>query len=133
MGMRISLVKRVISAIGYAIAATSVCAFACAQSSEVSPTSEPESTQLPVRFVLTFDDGPDGHKENNSTASILNTLAENSTQNNLKAIFFVETRRKKGGGTKQGRALLDREHTLGHVLALHDGSSYGHPNHCDLS
>ena len=90
-------------------------------------------TPAPVRFVLTFDDGPDGREKNNPTASILDTLAENPTQKNIKAIFFVQTRSKDGGATPRGQTLLRREHAQGHVLALHDGSTLGHPNHCKLS
>jgi peptidoglycan/xylan/chitin deacetylase (PgdA/CDA1 family) len=87
----------------------------------------------PVRFVLTFDDGPDGHEKHNSTASILDTLADNPTQKGIRAVFFVQTRSKQGGATTQGRALLDKEHAQDHVLALHDGSTLQHPNHCRLT
>ncbi len=90
-------------------------------------------TSAPVRFILTFDDGPDGRDQENPTASILNMLAENPTQKNIKAIFFLQTRSKEGGATTRGRALLEREQADGHVLALHDGSTLGHPNHCKLS
>jgi peptidoglycan/xylan/chitin deacetylase (PgdA/CDA1 family) len=57
----------------------------------------------------------------------------NSTQNGIKAIFFVQTRSRNGGATAPGRALIEQEHARGHVLALHDGSTLGHPNHCKLS
>ena len=93
---------------------------------------EPVATP-PVRFVLTFDDGPDGREQGNPTASILDALAENPTQQGIKAIFFVQTRSSDGGATVRGRGLLERSHTQGHMLALHDGSSLGHPNHCKLS
>lgn len=95
------------------------------------PAAHPPSA--PVRFILTFDDGPDGREKDNPTASILDTLAENPTQKNIKAIFFIQTRSSDGGATARGRGLLEREHTQGHVLALHDGSTLGHPNHCKLS
>lgn len=87
----------------------------------------------PVRFVLTFDDGPDGREKDNPTARILDTLADNPTQKDIKGIFFVQTRSSDGGATVRGRALLKREHAQGHVLALHDGSTLGHPNHCKLN
>lgn len=87
----------------------------------------------PVRFVLTFDDGPDGRDKDNPTASILDTLADNPVQKNIKAIFFLQTRSKEGGATARGRALVEQEHAQGHVLALHDGSTLGHPNHRGLS
>ena len=93
----------------------------------------PTVTPAPVRFILTFDDGPDGREQDNPTARILDTLAENPTQKGIKAIFFIQTRSSKGGATARGQALLEREHTQDHVLALHDGSTLGHPNHCKLS
>lgn len=87
----------------------------------------------PVRFVLTFDDGPSGEKEDNSTGIILDALAENPTQKGIKAIFFLQTRSSDGGATERGRALLAREQTEGHVLALHNGSPLGHRSHRNLS
>ena len=87
----------------------------------------------PVRFALTFDDGPNGEDGDNPTGIILDALAENPTQTGIKAIFFVTTRGSGAGATPRGRALLEREHRQGHVLALHDGSAQGHPNHRMLS
>ena len=86
-----------------------------------------------VRFLLTFDDGPYGQKRNNPTENILNTLAENPVQSNIKAIFFVQTRSSDGGATLLGRALLKREQNEGHLVALHDGSSWGHRSHRSLT
>lgn len=83
----------------------------------------------PVRFLLTFDDGPYGQKRNNPTELILNSLAVNSVQNGIKAIFFVQTRSSDGGTTERGRALMYREQAEGHILALHDGSTWGHRSH----
>lgn len=87
----------------------------------------------PARFALSFDDGPSGEDQDNPTGMILDTLAANPTQQGIKAIFFVQTRNGGGGATPRGRALLEREHGQGHVLALHDGSAWGHPNHRMLS
>jgi peptidoglycan/xylan/chitin deacetylase (PgdA/CDA1 family) len=86
----------------------------------------------PVRFALTFDDGPAGCEYDNPTESILGTLADNPTQPGVKAIFFLQTRSWNGGAMPRGRALLAREHAEGHVLGLHDGSARGHPNHRKL-
>lgn len=86
----------------------------------------------PVRFILSFDDGPDGREQDNPTADILDALLDNPTQGGIKAIFFVQTR-SPGGASARGRALLDQERAHGHVLALHDGSTLGHPNHVKLS
>ena len=87
----------------------------------------------PMRFALTFDDGPSGEEVDNPTETILDALAENPTQHGVKAVFFVLTRSSGGGATSRGRALLARAHRQGHLLALHDGSSLGHPNHRRLS
>ncbi len=70
-----------------------------------------------MRFVLTFDDGPDGREHDNPTASILDTLADNPTQKNIK------------GSVLESLTPFVR----GQVLALHDGSTLGHPNHRKLS
>ena len=87
----------------------------------------------PVRFVLTFDDGPNGRDRNNPTENILDTLAENPVQRGIKGIFFVQTRSSDGGATERGRALIRREHANGHLVALHDGSPWGHLNHRNLA
>jgi len=87
----------------------------------------------PARFALTFDDGPSGEDEDNPTEIILDALADNPTQPGIKAIFFVTTHSSATGATPRGRALLERAHRHGHVLALHDGSARGHPNHRMLS
>lgn len=87
----------------------------------------------PVRFALSFDDGPSGAEQDNPTAIILDALAENPVQQGIKVIFFVKTRNGGGGARARGGALLERQRRQGHVLALHDGSARGHPNHRLLS
>lgn len=87
----------------------------------------------PVRFLLTFDDGPYGQARDNPTASILGTLAANPVQPGIKAVFFLQTRSGDGGATPLGRELIRREHEEGHLLALHDGSVWGHRSHRNLS
>lgn len=104
-----------------------------AHADEPVATAPAQLPSAPVRFVLTFDDGPDGREKDNPTESIANTLVDNPTQKGIKAIFFVQTRSSNGGATARGRALLQRNRAQGHILALHDGSSLGHPNHCGLS
>lgn len=86
----------------------------------------------PVRFVLSFDDGPSGEPDDNPTETILDALADNPTQQNIKAIFFVQTRIEGGGASDKGRALLAREQREGHVLALHSGTELGHRSHRGL-
>ncbi len=87
----------------------------------------------PVRFILTFDDGPNGRIKENPTESILDSLAVNPTQSGIKAIFFLQTRSSDGGATARGRQLIYREQEEGHLLALHDASTWGHRNHRSLS
>lgn len=91
-----------------------------------------ETSTVPVRFLLTFDDGPSGATQNNPTASILDQLADNSIQPGIKAIFFVQTRYHKSGGSDIGQQLLRRIHGSGHLLALHSGSDRGHINHTSM-
>lgn len=86
----------------------------------------------PIRFLLTFDDGPSAKATGNPTARILDTLEHNTVQPGIKAIFFTQTRAVNGGGTEVGRGLLKREFDAGHVLAFHS-STPRHSNHRYLS
>jgi peptidoglycan/xylan/chitin deacetylase (PgdA/CDA1 family) len=84
----------------------------------------------PIRFVLTFDDGPSAMGYANPTESILNDLAQNPIQPGIKALFFVQTR----GPTvyRIGQELLAREYEEGHLIGLHTATD-GHRNHRFLS
>lgn len=82
----------------------------------------------PIRFLLTFDDGPSASLYHNPTEQVLNTLAKNSVQPAIKAIFFIQSRAKRGGGTEQGRKIMAREWREGHLLAFHT-TTPGHTNH----
>ena len=97
-------------------------------------TSEavPAPTPAPVRFLLTFDDGPAAADSDNPTVHILETLARNPLQDNIKAVFFTQTRAWHGGGTDVGRALIKREHDEGHIVALHTATLF-HSNHRFMS
>jgi peptidoglycan/xylan/chitin deacetylase (PgdA/CDA1 family) len=86
----------------------------------------------PVRFLVTFDDGPSAASSGNSTVKVLDTLAHNAVQPGIKAIFFTQTRAWNGGGTDIGRALIVREHAEGHVVALHSATWF-HSNHRFMS
>ena len=97
------------------------------------PNPSHASRPRPLRFLLTFDDGPYGQERDNPTANVLDTLADNPVQRNIKAIFFVQTRSSDGGATAIGRAMLRREQQEGHLVALHDGSSWGHRSHRNLT
>jgi peptidoglycan/xylan/chitin deacetylase (PgdA/CDA1 family) len=88
---------------------------------------DPAPSAPPVRFLLTFDDGPAP-----STAQVLETLAANPVQPGIKAVFFVQTRAPQAGGDEAGRALMRRSHAEGHLLAVHTGTEYGHVSHMTL-
>ena len=87
----------------------------------------------PLRFLLTFDDGPSSAPGFNPTVSILEQLADNSFQPQLKAVFFVQTRAPEAGGDTIGRRLMERIHREGHVLGLHTGTPQGHIRHTRLT
>jgi len=86
----------------------------------------------PLRFLLTFDDGPSTASGFNPTISILEQLADNPIQPGIKAAFFVQTRHPEAGGSDAGRALLRRIHAEGHVLGLHTATASGHIRHTRL-
>ena len=113
------------------LAVASWCALAaCAELTAFAPPP------LPIRFVLSFDDGPAISTltdDRPSTVRVLETLADNPVQPGIKAIFFVQTRAWNAGGTEAGRALLRREHAEGHLLAVHTGTAEGHVVHTRLA
>jgi peptidoglycan/xylan/chitin deacetylase (PgdA/CDA1 family) len=81
-----------------------------------------------TRFLLTFDDGPHAN-----SGWVLEELARNHVQRDIKAVFFVQTRNAGGGGSRKGHAVLEKEHALGHVLGLHTGTARGHVSHTGMS
>jgi peptidoglycan/xylan/chitin deacetylase (PgdA/CDA1 family) len=90
--------------------------------------AETPAAPAPIRFLLTFDDGPSGAAKRNPTKRILDTLAQNPIQPGIKAIFFIQTRAARAGGTEVGRLLLRREQEEGHLLAFHTATPR-HSNH----
>jgi peptidoglycan/xylan/chitin deacetylase (PgdA/CDA1 family) len=66
---------------------------------EPAPSPAAPPAPAPVRFLLTFDDGPAAADSGNPTVHILETLAHNPYQDNIKAVFFTQTRAWHGGGT----------------------------------
>ncbi len=96
-----------------------------------APVSAP--VPHPARFLLTFDDGPSLWQPYNPTTAILDQLANNGVQPQIKAVFFVQTRAPSAGGAAYGQEILRRIRDEGHVIALHSGSARGHKNHRSLS
>ena len=94
------------------------------------PAVAPAAAQAgpPIRFLLTFDDGPSAREGWNPTSSILDDLAANPIQPGIKALFFVQTRAVNGGGTELGRRILRREQADGHLLGFHTATPR-HSNH----
>jgi peptidoglycan/xylan/chitin deacetylase (PgdA/CDA1 family) len=88
----------------------------------------PRSAGPPVRFLLSFDDGPAP-----SSAEVLEALADNPVQPSIKAIFFVQTRAPDAGGSAEGLDLMRREYLEGHLLGVHTGTPLGHVSHMALS
>ena len=97
----------------------------CDTSMAAEPCSEHPA---PIRYLLTFDDGPSAVSPDNPTEKVLRVLAENPLQRDVKAIFFTQTRAVNGGGTEYGRTLLKREVEEGHLLAFHTATPR-HSNH----
>ena len=100
------------------------------------PLTEQAAGQLrhvpPVRFVLTFDDGPSGSGFYNPTEQVLDGLADNPVQAGIKAVFFVQTGAIGGGRTETGRELMRREGREQHILGFHSATPR-HTNHRSLS
>jgi peptidoglycan/xylan/chitin deacetylase (PgdA/CDA1 family) len=72
----------------------------------------PDAAQAlaPVRFLLTFDDGPDSGPDG-STPVILRQLANNPITPGIKAVFFVQTAHRRRGGSPEAGA--DARHLRG--------------------
>lgn len=88
--------------------------------------------QPPIRFLLTFDDGPSASSFWNPSLDVLDALAHNPVQPGIKAVFFVQTRASRAGGSEIGRSVMQREQREGHVLGFHTATA-GHTNHRSLS
>ena len=100
---------------------------------EMTPQTEQRlSAQPPIRFLLTFDDGPSASSFWNPTMTVLDSLATNPVQPNLKAVFFVQTRAPRAGNSEIGREVMRREHAEGQILGFHT-ATHGHTNHRSLS
>jgi len=100
---------------------------------ELTPQTEQRlQAQAPIRFLLTFDDGPSASSFWNPTATVLDSLKDNPLQPNIKAVFFVQTGAPRAGDSDIGRELMHREHAEGQVLGFHTATHW-HTNHRSLS
>lgn len=88
--------------------------------------------QAPIRFLLSFDDGPSARPSANPSEQVLDTLAHNDLQPGIRALYFVQTATTNGGATPIGQRLLRRIAQDGHVLAFHTATP-GHTSHPRLS
>ncbi|RVD75765.1 polysaccharide deacetylase family protein [Pseudomonas koreensis] len=84
--------------------------------------------QAPVRFLLTYDDGPSASSFWNPSATVLDSLKVNPVQPDIKAVFFVQTRAPRAGNSEIGRGIMRREHAEGHILGFHTATHW-HTNH----
>jgi peptidoglycan/xylan/chitin deacetylase (PgdA/CDA1 family) len=103
------------------------------QSLSPTPAEAVPAQTPPIRFLLTFDDGPSIRTDFNPTLAIQNQLARNDIEPGIKAIFFVQTRNANGGGTPAGKAILRRAYAAGHVIGLHSGTARGHIRHTKMA
>jgi len=100
---------------------------------ELTPQTEQHlRDQPPIRFLLTFDDGPSASPFWNPSLAVLDALADNPVQPGIKAVFFLQTRSPRAGGSDIGRSIMRRQQEEGHVLAFHT-ATYWHTNHRFLS
>ena len=109
-------------------------ALAACASMPAGPQQPPSNSvaRAPIRFLLTFDDGPAAASSDNPTVHILEVLAHNPYQDGIKAVFFTQTRAWHGGGTAVGRQLIRREYDEGHLVAFHSATLL-HSNHRFMS
>lgn len=99
---------------------------------EMTPQTEQRLRgQAPIRFLLTFDDGPSASSFWNPSLTVLDSLASNPLQPNIKAVFFVQTRASRAGGSEIGHQVMLREQAEGQILGFHTATP-GHSNHRSL-
>ena len=95
----------------------------------LTPQTEQRLQSLaPIRFLLTFDDGPSASGYNNPSRTVINDLAHNPVLPGIKAVFFLQTESSRSGGSSRGRKTMEREYAGGHVLAFHTATMF-HTNH----
>jgi peptidoglycan/xylan/chitin deacetylase (PgdA/CDA1 family) len=100
---------------------------------EMTPqTAQRLQSQAPIRFLLTFDDGPNASSFFNPSLAVLDALAVNPIEPGIKAVFFVQTRAPRAGGSEIGKTVMRREHAEGHILGFHTATPW-HSNHRSLN
>ncbi|XVO88776.1 polysaccharide deacetylase family protein [Pseudomonas palleroniana] len=91
-------------------------------------TAQRLQAQAPIRFLLTFDDGPSASGYNNPSRSVIADLAKNPVLPGIKAVFFLQTEASRSGGNPRGHKTMEREYAAGHILAFHTATAF-HTNH----
>nr|WP_081585387.1 polysaccharide deacetylase family protein [Pseudomonas sp. PAMC 26793] len=91
-------------------------------------TEQRLQAEAPIRFLLTFDDGPSASGFMNPSRSVMADLANNPIQPGIKAVFFLQTEAPRSGGNPRGRKTMEREHAAGHILGFHTATPW-HSNH----
>ena len=87
-----------------------------------------QASDEPVRFLLTFDDGP-GLSASQPTQRVLQQLKDNPYAAGIKALFFEQTQHEDHGGSAAGQAMMREQCAEGHLLAVHSGTARGHVSH----
>ncbi len=115
-----------------AAAAAALALSGCALGPVTPVEPGPAARLAPVRFLLTFDDGPDSGPDG-STPLILRQLADNPVAPGIKAIFFVQTAHPRRGGAPAGQAQMRDTCAQGQLMAVHSGVVEGHVPHTKLA
>ncbi|RMU58425.1 Polysaccharide deacetylase [Pseudomonas savastanoi pv. glycinea] len=127
-----TLIKSALKALCALAIAASLSACISAPVPLTPKTVEQLRQQPPVRFLLSFDDGPSASTFYNPSITVLDSLADNPLQPNIKAVFFVQTGATGAGNSDQGRAIMHRQHAEGHLLGFHTATPH-HTNHRSLT
>ncbi len=115
-----------LAAMKYLVIALSILLSGCisAPIAMTPQTAQRLQTQAPIRFLLTFDDGPSASGYNNPSRSVIADLAHNPVLPGIKAVFILQTEASRSGGSPRGRKTMEREYAAGHVLAFHTATAF---------